>query len=323
MRKMRALYISQSCSANLAPGDHKGRAVVNIAANTKAAIDYQICTYPGSRLRFRGPARSLGGPYISVLGGSEAFGKFVERPFADLLEARVKQPVANFGVMQAGLTLFLDDPVILKAASAGRLTIIQILGAQNMSNRFYSVHPRRNDRFLVASETLQALYPGLDFTEFNFTGHLLATLEDRGGAAFDQVVAELRTAWVHRMVRLLQTIQGDCLLLWMAERAPDSAAMSISDGDPLFVDRPMLDALLPHASGLVEVVASRRAMDEGLSARGYLPGEEAAALALPGPRFHAEAADALADAILGAEFSEPYRTTSAPFVFRSSGTGGA
>lgn len=258
-----------------------------------------MCHYPGSRIAFRGPVRALDRPYVAVLGGSETFGKFVAAPFPDLLEARLDQPVVNLGVMHAGLSLFLDDPAVLQIASGADLTIVQLFGAQNMSNRYYSVHPRRNDRFLSASPRLQALYPDTDFTEFNFTGHLLAALEARGPDVFEMVITELRTAWVNRMSTFLSAVQGECLLLWMSDRQPGEVGKSTEDAEPMFVTRAMIDALVPIASGLVEKVASPRARVEGLDSRGYLPGEEAAARALPGPRFHAEVADALAEAILG------------------------
>ena len=56
--------------------------------------------------------------------------------------------------------------------------MIQVSGAQNLSNRFHAVHPRRNDRFLRASTLLKTIYRDVDFTEFNFTRHLLTTLRD-------------------------------------------------------------------------------------------------------------------------------------------------
>ena len=187
-----------------------------------------------------------------------------------------------------------------------------------MSNRFYSVHPRRNDRFLTASPRLQALYPDLDFTEFNFTRHLLTTLEARGGVAFDEVVSELRTAWVHRMTTLLNAIQGECLLLWMSDRHPDGQSGATLDPEPMFVTGEMIHALMPLAAGLVEVVASPEARSEGLESRGYLPGEEAAAGALPGPRFHTEVADALADAVGEVAHATSLELARAPLIFRSS-----
>ncbi len=70
------------------------------------------------------------------------------------------------------------------------MTVIQVMGAHNMSNRFYAVHPRRNDRFLRASlGCCKTIYPEVDFTEFNFTRHMLTALAThsrgpvRGGPA--------------------------------------------------------------------------------------------------------------------------------------------
>ena len=101
------------------------------------------------------------------------------------------------------------------------------------------------------------------------------------------------------MMRFLEVIEGDCLLLWMSDRRPEDASARASSNEPLFVTRGMIDALAPMSAGLVEAVSSPDARDEGLGTRGFLPGEEGAARALPGPRFHVEVADALAGAILG------------------------
>ena len=287
---------------------------VTIDAKPKTAIDYRPCRYGASRLVFRGPPRALDGPYVATLGGSETFGKFVAHPYADLLEARLGEPVVNLGVMQAGLTLFLDDPGVLPVASGARMTVVQVLGAHNMSNRFYSVHRRRNDRFLKAAAPLRMLYPDLDFTEFHFTGHLMQCLEKGAPEAFEAVVEELKTAWVHRMKALLSAIRGERVLLWISDRRPEDTTDTTGDTDPLFVDRAMVEAVLPDTSGLIEVVASPEAREEGLDARSFLPGEEAAARALPGPLFHREVADALGRAIAQpSPIGEPAQTPAPPF----------
>ena len=83
---------------------------------------------------------------------------------------------------------------MLSACANAQVTVIQILGAHNMSNRFYTVHPRRNDRFLRASPMLRGIYHDVDFTEFNFTRHMLSRLREISEERFALVVEELKTA---------------------------------------------------------------------------------------------------------------------------------
>ncbi len=144
----------------------------------RVGLDYQPCRYGASRTLFRGPAKSLDGRYVAVLGGTEVYGRFVEQPFPDLLERRLNRTTVNFGCMNAGLDVFINDPVIMRACTQAALTVVQIVGAQNMSNRFYTVHPRRNDRFLRPARRMTEIWPDVDFSEIHFTRHLLKTLRD-------------------------------------------------------------------------------------------------------------------------------------------------
>jgi hypothetical protein len=66
----------------------------------------------------------------------------------------------------------LNDPAIAEARAATAI-VLQIQGAQTLSNRLYTVHPRRNDRFVRASGILRTIYRDVDFTEFHFTRHML------------------------------------------------------------------------------------------------------------------------------------------------------
>lgn len=260
-------------------------------------IDYAECSYGASRLAFRGPRRPLDGPYSAILGGSETYGRFVREPFPDLVERDIGEPVANLGVMHAGLTLLLDDPAIMDIASRARVAVVQVLGAQNMSNRFYRVHPRRNDRFLGASDSLRALYPDVDFTEFHFTGHLLAALLDHDAHKFERVVKELRSAWLARMHYILGQLTGERVLLWISDRTPEERGTFVSGLPPYFVDREMIEALVPDVSGVVEVVPSSAARQSGLKNMVFEDTEAEAAGALPNPATHREIANAISSVI--------------------------
>lgn len=263
-----------------------------------AAPDYLPCRYGKSRLVFRGPRRRLDGDYVALFGGTETYGKFIERPFPDLAEDRLGTVCVNFGCVNAGIDAFVHDTALMDAANRARATVIQIMGAQNMSNRFYSVHPRRNDRFVKASTMLQAIYREVDFTEFHFTGHMLTRLESVGPERFGMIRDELKQAWTARMTLLLQRITSPVLLLWFAGHPPppgDDTRMR----DPCFVDRDMIEALRPRVAGIVELTASRAAVSSGTEGMLFDPLDINAARELLGPAAHEEAADALSAALSG------------------------
>lgn len=255
------------------------------------AMSYFPCRYGSSRLLFRGPRRDLDGDYCAVIGGTETYGKFIPRPFTDLVEDALGMTVVNLGCVNAGIDVFVNDSTVMEVAAGAKVTVIQALGAQNMSNRFYVVHPRRNDRFLRASAMLKALYPGIDFTEYHFTRPMLSALREDSSAAFEVVVAELQAAWQARMRMLATRLPGHKVLLWLSTRAPDGEQHADGLGeDPLFVTRHMLDTVRPYFSRMVEISVGPEAMAAGTEGMMVSDLEEPAAAALPGPAVHAEVA---------------------------------
>lgn len=269
-------------------------------------LDYRLCGFEGTRLQFRGPAPDFEHPFVAVLGGNETFGKYVPQAFPDLLCDWIDTPVMNLGVQQAGLSLFSEEQWLLDTASRATVTVLQVLGAQNMSNRLYSVHSRRNDRFLAVSPALRDMYPDVDFAEVNFTGHLLDILSSQSPAAFDVLVEELKWSWVQRMRRILRMIDGDVVLLWVSDHMPDQTQGTVRDHDPMFVDQQMLDDLSDEVAGVVRVIASPGSLDGKI----FAEGEEDAAKSLPSPADHARIAEALASE-LARWFGRPGETTPA------------
>lgn len=234
-------------------------------------------------------------PYFAVLGGSETFGPYVRDPFPVLLEDRLDRTVVNLGVRQAGVSLFASEQWLLDRASGADVTVLQVLGASNMSNRLYSVHSRRNDRFLAVSSALRDIFPDVDFTEFSFTRHLLQSLSERSQSAFEMMVAELRWAWTQRMHRVLSCIDGEVILLWMSDRAPNDPSIWPNGPAPLFVTKGMLDGLAGEVSAIVEVVAGTEG--DRLEGKQFGLREREAALAAPSPLHHARVAEKLSQVI--------------------------
>ncbi|MGB7244902.1 MAG: DUF6473 family protein [Sulfitobacter sp.] len=262
------------------------------------ALDYLPCRYGKSKLLFRGPKRRLDAPFIAFIGGAETYGKFIRTPFPAMTETELGVNCVNFGIPNAGVDVFLNDAMISHAVDQSRATVVQVLGAQNLSNRFYSVHPRRNDRIVAASPMVRTIYRDVDFTEFHFTKHMLNCLHVVSVERFATVRQELQAAWVARMRLLLERVNGKTVLLWMADRPPpleaDMGFHPTKSMDPLFVTREMLDALSSYATEFVEVTATADAMACAADDMYFSDLEAPTVKGVLGPKTHADAADALA-----------------------------
>lgn len=256
------------------------------------ALDYFPCHYGLSRLTFRGPRRDLTGEYLAMLGGTETYGRFVIAPFAALVEESLGLPVANLAVPNAGPDVYLGDRGVREVAGGAHLAVLQVLGAQNQTNRFYTVHPRRNDRFVAATPLLRSMYRDVDFTEIHFTRHLIRALWARGPDRFAPVVEELRALWLVRMRGILARLPRRRVLLWTGRTAPPDAPQG-PDSEPIFIDRSMVQALIPEVSAYVEHVVSPFAAAEGVQSMRFSVAEETAAQELPGAAAHHEVAEAL------------------------------
>lgn len=258
-------------------------------------LNYDTCRYGRSRLIFRGPYRMPQALDIAVVGGTGVFGKLVPRPFPVLLESAIRRPVVNLGSLHAGVDAFLDDPVVDEVCRRARTCVIQLTGAHCLSNRYFRVHPRRNDRFIVARAPLRRLFPEVDFSACTFTRHMLMLLRRTCPDRFAVVVAELRNTWMLKMDALIAGIGVPVMTLWVADHAPLGAGIPPDPGtpDPLFVTRDMVEQIRTRAIAHVEVVRPFGTPAEcaGMVLAGM---DAAAARHLPGPATHEVVARTLA-----------------------------
>ena len=262
-----------------------------------AGLNYFPCRYGKSRLMFRGPKCRLDAPYVAVIGGTETYGKFCPAPYPDVLEDHIGMSVVNFGAVNAGIDVFKDDATILDICSGARAVVLQIMGAHNLSNRFYSVHPRRNDRFLMAAPALRELYQDIDFTDFNFTRHLVQSLSDADVDKFARVKQELQTAWVWRMRGLIGAIAAPVILLWMAPRSPAASDDLFVASDPLFIDDMLLQRVQGGTVKTISVRSDEAAVKPTKEGLIFSEIEAAAAAEVPNAVAHRIAAEALAEGL--------------------------
>ena len=267
---------------------------------SNGGVDYAPCRYPGSDLVFRGPVRDLSGAYAAMLGDGEIFGRFMEAPLPDLLEQCTGTAVLNLGVSNAGIEAFLNDEGILSLCRRAKKVVVQVTGAHWVSNPFYMVHRRRNDRFIRPTALMRKVFPNLDFTEIHFTGHLLQEMARVSESRFALVRDELRRAWVNKMLAFIESIGKPIILLWLSDHAPEKQGGS-SDlaTSPLLVDRAMLDTVVAAGARLVEVVATEEEISAGYERMLFGPAEGPAARQFLGPVAHQEAARRLMPFMVG------------------------
>ncbi|TMV03689.1 hypothetical protein FGK63_18645 [Ruegeria sediminis] len=252
------------------------------------------CTYGASRLLFRGPARSFDRPYLACLGGTETFGRFVETPFPAILEQRSGRTCVNLGSVSYGLEAMARDAALAKLANGADCCVIQLPGAQTLSNPFYRVHPRRNDRVLEPSEALKKLFPKVDFTEIHFSRHLLTRLRDQDAARFDSVRQELRRAWAERMREFLAVIAPPVVLLWLRyESGPEEDAGEQLAAEPLLLDADLVAQVTGLCDALVEVPVRASAESDELEDMLFGVLQQPLAEHLIGPATHRVIADRL------------------------------
>lgn len=263
------------------------------------APDYFPCRYGTSKLLFRGPRRTLEPPYCAALGSTLTYGKFVTRPYPTLVEAATGLQVVNLGCINAGPDVFVNEPAVISIAARAKVCVVQVMGAVNLSNRFYTVHPRRNDRFLTALPPLRSLFREVDFTEFHFTRHMLQALLSVAPERFAIVADELRAVWTRQMQAMLTVLDRRAVLLWVSDRAPGAPiARPDLNRDPALVDRDMIEAILPLSRDILTVVISPEAQARGIHGMDFGPMDGPAARHVPGPAVHREVAAALSERLL-------------------------
>ncbi len=159
------------------------------------------------------------------------------------LERALGIPVQTLGALNAGPDYYLARPGDLGLIARARAAVVQLVGADRLSNPFYTVHPRRNDRFLAATPALTRLFPMVDLTEIHFTRHLLMVLEASDPDRFATVRAALQTTWTARMRQLFGYLPAVRVLLALPEGAGQTG--------PNLVTRGMLDDVAPEVSVVI------------------------------------------------------------------------
>ncbi|MCA0930291.1 DUF6473 family protein [Ruegeria profundi] len=255
-----------------------------------AGAGHAVCQYGESRLWFRGPERSLDTVYMVCTGGDETYGRFVERPFATILEEKLDRRCLNLGSLFCGVEALCSDAGLFRLLNMAELCILQAPGVLSQTNHFYRVHPRRNDRVLTPTSDLIDLYPELDFTDVHFVHHLMSSLQRHQDARFEVVVDELRRNWVRKISDLLHRLEVPVILLGLR-------VLQHKDGDrqneSTAITPEMFEAVRPLCADFIEVTVPVSGQSDALEDMLFGTLQQPMAEYMIGPAAHKTIADAL------------------------------
>ena len=256
----------------------------------RALLERETCRYGYSQMAFRGPEADLTQPYLAFLGTTETLGPFVTRPFPYLVSEACDLECVNLGVRNAGPDVFLNDPELLRLAQGAEAVVLEVMGVANLSNAFYQVHPRRNDRFIRAHQALYDLAPGLDTTDIHFTGHLLKEVTRLAPKAAPALIKSLQATWSERMKQLIAAFDVPVHVVRFAtQETPVETTRLI---EPL-----MLASLVSVAASVTRITPSDEALAEGTDEMFFAKHEARAAHVMLSNAAHHEAAETIAKVI--------------------------
>ncbi len=178
-----------------------------------------------------------------------------DKATVERLVLRLLSPAAHI----EGVDRLLGDTALRDGARKARAFVLLLPPLGNLDNPLYRVHPRRNDRFLAARPPLKALFPEIDFADFDFTGHLLGSLAATCPVRFAEVQRILSAVWCERVAALLAVLPPRGILLHSTSSGrlplpvavpagPGRQAMVVNPADPrstVTTLRRALVALLP------------------------------------------------------------------------------
>ena len=233
---------------------------------------------------------------MACIGGTETFGRFVDRPFASILEQNLDRRCVNLGSLFCGVEALCRDEGVRDLMQRAELCVLQLPDVIGQSNRFYRVHARRNDRFLAPSDDLVALYPDVDFADINFVHHLIAQLQAHQDARFEVVADELRKNWVRLINGLLADLNTPAVLLALTVKSGEASPLVSVDADVIVTPK-MVDALRPFSAAIVEASVSVSGQSDELEDMLFGTLQQPMAEHMIGPAAHRSIAGALASAI--------------------------
>ncbi len=268
----------------------------------REVIDYGEVALPGTILPVRGPLpKNLdSGGFVSAIGAAQTFGRFVERPYLNLLGERLGIETLNLGSAGAGPGFYAARGNAIAVMNRSAIVIVQVMSGRSVSNSYFENTNAGSLRPWAAPKTEK---PQHAITAWE------TALAEKGPAFMHHLVAETRRNYVEQMKQLMGWIMPPKLLFWFSQRPPDyqeayGSAGAIFGDFPQLINRAVLNELRPCAQFHAECVSSRGMPQPTISRftgemveLGISPRQPGYNAYYPSPEMHEDAAAALAPAL--------------------------
>lgn len=226
-------------------------------SNDRNIIDYQYSFIEKLDEFVRSPVPNLEDEYIACLGAAQTLGRFVENPYPKLLADRIEIDCLNIARGGVGPEYYLQRPKLIDVANKSKFIVLQVMSGRSVSNSLFKDRGGLNH------------FNSPYFSGRNFSGRIWQEAYDTMSLPeFTELFLEQRAIWLDKMLSLIKSLKRPILLLYFSHQLPPKE-LDLSDfgnlwQSPHFIDRGMIDVLLPHVGQYYEF-ASRAGMPQRLT----------------------------------------------------------
>lgn len=219
-------------------------------------VDYKIWRLwtPQAGFAMRGPrpASLEPGEFCSSIGAAFTFGRFVRRPYPELLGEMLGISSLNLGFAGIGPAFFNypKNRILIDLINRSQFVTISVLSGRSQSNSRFQ-----------AEEYSQVQYKLADGRVVPADAAYQQLLEEADETTIAALVKETRERYLSEFIQLLEKITVPKVLLWFSKRSPDyiesyETLYKLFGSFPHLVNRQMMDVLRSHCDEYVECVGT-------------------------------------------------------------------
>lgn len=219
-------------------------------------VDYKIWRLwtPETGFAMRGPrpASLAPGEFCTSIGAAYTFGRFVQRPYPELLGQTLRLSSLNLGFAGIGPAFFNypKNKILLDLVNRSKFVTISVMSGRSQSNSRFQAEEYSQVQYRLANGKIipaDAAYQQL--------------LEEADEATIRILVAETRERYVAEFIQMLEKITVPKILLWFSKRSPDytesyETLYKLFGSFPHLVNQSMIDTLRAHCDAYVACVGT-------------------------------------------------------------------